>query len=462
MSILTMWTVRQRHVKTYLIVIGALLAFLFAACQDDPTPPAPATAVVATTVPGDTGAATSVAGNATPTAADVAATATPAASATTAPTATPTADTDRGELVLWHSWAGADGEALAQILTSFQAANPDVRLQTLFVAYNELPQAYADAVYAGGGPDLILAPSWWLQDLVDAETLVAIDELVTAETLAAYIPVALANLNYQNHVYGLPLSFDLVSLYYNRNLVDAAALPTTTEEMLALAQATPSQGAGIYANFYHLFWGIPAYGGALFDAEGRVILEQNSAAADFLTWLLAMSDTPGVFVDLDYGMLIDRFKKGEFAFFIDGPWSNAELKGALGDALGITLLPRGPVGPARPWLNAEGVMLNPVYSPAQQQLALRLALHLSSAESGAILAQTAQRIPAQIGAPVADPILAGFMAQAGDAVPLANQPELDEVWGYTGDMLIKVINDVLSPVEAVLEASTLINEANDK
>ncbi|MBI1294888.1 extracellular solute-binding protein [bacterium] len=365
-------------------------------------------------------------------------------------------------MLLWHSWAGADGEALSLMLGAFQAANPDVQLETLFVAYNELPQAYADAVYAEGGPDLILAPTWWLQQLADAETLQPLDGLVGEETLSAYLPATVTNLRYQQQLYGLPISLDLVSLYYNRNLVDEAALPTTTEEMLALAQANPRQGAGLYANFYHLFWGVPAYGGALFDDTGRAILEQSDGAAAFLAWLSAMSNTPGVFVDLDYGMLIDRFKKGEFAFFVDGPWSSAELEAALGDALGVALLPAGPAGAAQPWLNAEGVMLNPVYSPAQQQLALRLALHLAGPESGAILAQTAQRVPAQIGAPIEDPILAGFTAQAQNAVSLTNQPELDAMWGYTGDMLLKVLNDVLSPEEAVLEASTLINEANDK
>ncbi|MEZ4831353.1 MAG: hypothetical protein R2873_04985 [Caldilineaceae bacterium] len=84
------------------------------------------------------------------------------------------------------------------------------------------------------------------------------------------------------------------------------------------------------------------------------ILDQTSATADFLTWLTDMRDTPGVFVDLDYGMLIDRFKKGEFAFFVDGPWSSAELQDALGDALGVTRLPRGPVGPAPPGSTPKG------------------------------------------------------------------------------------------------------------
>ncbi|MEZ4831352.1 MAG: extracellular solute-binding protein [Caldilineaceae bacterium] len=230
MSMLNVWQARRRRLVAYWLGL-ALLAILFAACEDNPTPPAasPTTAPVAetaaTTVPATAAASDSAAVGAVT--AD--ATTAPAATDTPAPAPTPTPDTDRGELVLWHSWAGADGDALSQMLSSFQAANPDVELQTLFVAYNELPQAYADAVYAGGGPDLILAPTWWLHQLAEAGTLLPLDDLVGAETLSTtYMPAALANLSYNQQTYGLPISFDLVSLYYNRNLIDDASLPTTT------------------------------------------------------------------------------------------------------------------------------------------------------------------------------------------------------------------------------------------
>ncbi len=348
------------------------------------------------------------------------------------------------------------------MLSAFQAENPHVQIDTLFVAYDQLPQAYVDAVYAEAGPDLILAPTWWLNQLADAEALVPLDDLMDAEILAGYWPAALQNLRYQGQLWGLPTNFDVVSLYYNRNLIDEAALPTTTDEMLALAQADPTQGAGLYANFYHLFWGIPAYGGSLFDEDGRVILEQTTGTAEFLSWLSTMEQTPGVFVEQDYGELLDRFKKGEFAFFVDGPWSRDDLRQSLGDALAVALLPAGPAGPARPWLSAEGVMINPAIPQAQQRLALQLAIHLSSAESSTILAETAGRIPAWSDTELNDPISAGFMRQAESAIALTNRPEMAEVWGYAGDMLLKVINQVMSPQQAVLETSTLINEANGK
>lgn len=376
------------------------------------------------------------------------------------PTATPMPS--GGTVILWHSWAGADGDALERILTEFQRAEPEIEVQTLFVAYSRLPQAYADAVYAGGGPDLLLAPNWWLQDLAAIDALAPIADEIDRALLARYAPAALENLTYDGRLYGLPTNFELVSLYYNAGLIAPDQLPGSMQDLLALAQSDPSLGSGLYMNLYHLYWGITGYGGTLFDGEGRVILNQTPGTAEFLSWLRQMSETPGVFVSQDYGMLIDRFKKGEYAFFVDGPWSQVELTQALGDDLGVAPLPAGPAGPSRPWLSADGLFFNPASSVHQRSLALTLADHMTSPASGSVLAEIARRIPAQVDAVVADPLLLAFAQQAQVALSEPHRPEMLEVWGYAGDMLIKVVDADMDPVEVVRETSLLINEANGK
>ncbi len=393
--------------------------------------------------------------------------ATPAPSAQDAPTATsepaPSPTPAPARIVIWHSWAGADGEALAQILARAQDELPGLTVETLFVAYDDLLQSYADAVAAGGGPDILLAPSWWLQEMADAQLLQPLDASLDPDARADYWPAAVENLTYQGQLYGLPTSFELVSLLYNRGLVSEDQLPGTTEELLALAQSDPGLGSGLYANFYHLYWGIPAYGGRLFDQEGRVVLDQDPGPAQFLAWLKAMNDTPGSYVDFDYGRLLDRFKKGEVAFFVDGPWAVAELREVLGDDLGVTLLPAGPAGPARPWLSADGAFLNPNSSPEAQAWALEFVRFLTNGENGSLLARTANRLPAHVQADVGDDsVRQGFLRQAQDALPEPHRPEMANLWGYAGDMLLKVVNGVLEPGEAVAEATTLINEANGK
>ena len=366
-------------------------------------------------------------------------------------------------MVLWHSWAGADSDALGAILRDLNDRYPDLTVETLFVAYDELPDSYAQAVQAGGGPDLVFAPNWWLGGLVDAEVVTPLDDLLGATMADEYWPATVENMSRAGRWYGLPVNFELVSLYVNKELIDAEAYPQNTADMLTLAQSDPTSGAGVYANFYHIYWGIPAFGGTFMDSEGRVTLDTNTGTAEFLDWLFRLSRVQGTYVDLDYGMLIDRFKKGEFAFFVDGPWALAELSEALGENLAVIPLPAGPTAAAQPWLSADGLFLNPNADDLQKERALLVARHITGAESGRAWSDIARRLPAnRHAAPSDDLLLQAFAAQAATAQSMPSLPEMDEVWGYSGDMLVKVLNEVMDPVAAVVEATALINDANGK
>ncbi len=388
---------------------------------------------------------------------------TPEATATALPEPTPTPDIAAGRVVLWHSYAGPDADALGEILAEIRRTYPDLVVETLFVAYDDLPQAYADAVLAGGGPDLVAAPAWWLTQMVDAGVVQALDALVVPELADEYFPAALEALRRNNALYGLPVTYELVSLFANQALTGTASPPATTAELLARGQEDPRQGTGIYANLFHLAWGLPAYGATLLDGDGVAVLDQGEGAAGFLGWLETLDNEAGAYVEQDYGMLLDRFKKGEFAYFIDGPWAINELRGVLGDSLTVMPLPAGPAAPAQPWLSADAMLINPAKSADQQQRALLVAQKLTDGAAGAAWAGTAQRLSANRNAPaVGDPLLKGFAVQAESAQPIPHAPEMDQVWGYAGDMLIKVLNDVMTPAEAAIEAAALINEANDK
>jgi len=379
------------------------------------------------------------------------------------PAATSTPEPLSGRMTLWHSWAEGDGDALAAILSAYQQANPGVTVDTLFVAYADLPQAYADAVAGGGGPDLLLAPNWWLGDLVAAAALLPLDSMITPGERAAYWPAALQNLIWQGQLYGLPIHYELVAAFVNRSLADPAAMPATLDGWLAQAQQAPAGGIGLYNNLYHLYWGLPAYGARFFDESGLAVVDETGDAAAYLAWLRAVSETAGSYVDPDYGMLLDRFKKGEFAYFVDGPWAIDDLRGALGDNLAVAQLPAGPAGPAQPWLTADGVFINPKIARTQQGLALDFARFLTGAESGAAIAQLGRRLPANRNAALGDDaILQGFAQQAEAAQPMPGLPEMAQAWSYGGDMFVKVIDGAADPAATLRETAALINDANDK
>lgn len=455
----------KRWLTIALLLFGTVL--LLASCNDDPPAPTVAPPTAAQTN-ADTDGQVTANQEAASEAADT--TPSPVAQATAtevmAVAATPTPD-PAGTLTLWHSWAEGDGDALAAILLAFAQRYPQVRVETLFVAYNDLPQSYADAVQAAAGPDLILAPNWWLGDMVNAGVIQSVDELIANGTLDGSLlndfwPATLDNLRWQGELYGLPTNFEVIALFYNRALLADQPLPQTTDDLLALAQADPQTGIGLYTTLYHLYWGFPAYGARLLDEEGRAILDQGDGAGAYLSWVATLNRVDGSYIDSDYGMLLDRFQKGEFAFLADGPWSILELEGALGDDLGVTTLPAGPVANAQPWLNTDGIFFNPNVAPEQQWLASLFARHISGAESGQALAQFANRLPANRAATVENRLLQGFMTQGASAEPFPTLPEMTEAWGYGGDLIIKVLDADLDPTEAVIEITTLLNEANGK
>ncbi|MFO7631419.1 MAG: extracellular solute-binding protein [Caldilinea sp.] len=379
------------------------------------------------------------------------------------PTATPMPTPLAGRIVLWHSWAEGDGDALAAILEAYQRAQPGVTVDTLYVAYPDLAQAYADAVVGGSGPDLMLAPNWWLDGLANAEVIQPLDGLVSTEDQASYWPAALDNFRLQGRLYGLPTNYEVISVFVNRSLADPNALPATLDGWLAQAQQSPSQGIGLYNNLYHMAWGLSAYGARLIDENGVAVVDQGGDAAGYLRWLRDLSQTPGSYVDPDYGMVKDRFRKGEFAYFVDGPWAIDELRGVLGDNLAVAPLPGGPSGAAQPWLSADGVLLNPNLAPDQQELALSFARFLTTAESGVSIAGLGKRLPASRNTPLGnDPLLQGFARQAANAQPMPSLPEMSQAWGYGGDMFVKVVDGDADPAATVIETAALINDATGK
>lgn len=385
------------------------------------------------------------------------------AQAADAPTAAPTATTaaPRGVVSLWHSWSQTDGDALARILEDFNQMYPEVQVETLFVAYNDLLQSYAQAVADGSGPDLVLAPNWWLSDLTMLGAVQRLDDRVSTQHLDALWPAAVDNLRMDGSLYGLPVHYEVVALYYNRELAPTDALPATLDELLAYAAQQPANGIGIYANPFHLAWGFPAFGGAIFDGDGRAILDQSDGAARFLAWLAAVNALNGSYVDTDYGMLLDRFKKGEFAFFVDGPWAVSELSAVLGDSLGVMPLPPGPAAASQPWLYADAAYVNPNASPEQESLALLLAEHITGPTSGETMAAIANRLPANRNAG-ADARLSGFVQQAAAAQAMPHGPHMDAFWRYGGDMILKALTGAEDLDAIVLESATMINETTGR
>jgi ABC-type glycerol-3-phosphate transport system substrate-binding protein len=368
-----------------------------------------------------------------------------------------------GRMLVWHAGDMIQAEALDQVIDAFSTLHPGVEVRAQrFANLDEMRLQFQLASNAGLGPDLLVAPVEWLPDLTapeltNAPTIDAIGDRVSDEVLARFLPTALASLERDGALYGLPLSVDVPALYFNRRRVDTP--PATLDELLVAADA--GQTVLLPINFEDAFWGVQAFGGRLVGEDGRVILDQGGFA-NWLAWLSEARNTPGMILDTNRIALRNRFLDGDADFYIGYATEYAAITEALGqDSVGVAPLPSGPIGNAAPFLDVNALFFSSASSPNQRRLALELAQFMTSAAQSGAFMRSAAALPANAQAqinPRLNPVAATFAAQARAAVPLPDLSHLTVLTGLGTEAYVRVLSGGEPPAEVAYSTANAMND----
>ena len=363
-------------------------------------------------------------------------------------------------MLLWHTWNETEAEAFNGVIESFIELYPDVTIkQQAFASLDEMAAQFAVSRRSGLGPDTILAPSDWVQPLAETAAIDAISGRLDEETLARYSDASLTTLRVGDQLYGLPVALDTLALYYHQDKVEAPA--TSLDELLDQANA----GAIVMlpSNFYDAFWGIQAFGGQLFDEEGRVILNQGGFA-NWLAWLRDARDAPGMIQDSNREVLRSRFIDSEAAYYFGyASELNAIISGLGAENVGVVPLPAGPISNAGPLLSSRAFLFSPVSSQNQRRLAVEFAKFATNSEQSARLMRLARYIPANIRVrinPRLNPVVAAFAAQTRSALPVPALPQFAEVLALGNEAYNRVLELGETPAEVAFSFTNQVNEAN--
>ena len=361
-----------------------------------------------------------------------------------------------GRILVWHSRSETETAALERIFDKFTGIYPGVDVISVRVPPQELRERYKRAAALGLGPDLVVGPSAWIPALADAGVIRPIGTLPVATD--AYLPNALANASYRGELYGVPFSLHPVALYYNSKLVEAPA--KTLPDLLS--QAEQGQNVAITTLFDKAFWGVPAFGGRLFDDDGRVALDEGGFA-DWLNWLKKAQDAPGMFLSRDEATLLDLFLEQRVAYYVAGPAILPMAWEKLGEEnVGVVPLPAGPEGPAGPFLRVEALMFNTSSSERQANLALALSQFLTNAEQSATLVREVGLVPANRRVRVdrrAYPAVGGFVTQSYSAVSVPNTPQMDLISELADSIYTQVLEGVLDAADAAKQITERVDES---
>jgi len=374
------------------------------------------------------------------------------------------------EIVVWHAYRAEEKEAFEKAVAQYNAspAAKGNRVTTLAVPFDAFADKITAAVPRGKGPDVFIYAQDRLGGWIEAgNTVDPIDFFLDKPTRDRFIPTTLQAMTYKGTVYGLPLNYKVITMIYNKKLVTAP--PRTSGELVATAKKLTNLKAGrfglaySYADFYYHACLMNGFGGRVFDAQNRPVLNnpQNVQSMDLLMrWFDKDKILPA---EPSTALITSLFNEGKAAIVFSGPWFLSEI--ARGIDFGLAPLPtldEAGGKPMRPWMTVEGIF---VAAPSKNKdAAYEFARYLTDLPAAKILAVEGRQTPSNKNI-YSDPQVAGdatlqaFRKQVDVAIPMPNLAEMTMVWSPATTAMNTITKKAATP-QAALDAAQKKVEAD--
>jgi arabinogalactan oligomer/maltooligosaccharide transport system substrate-binding protein len=366
------------------------------------------------------------------------------------------------EIVLWHSYREGEKAALEKTVEAFHASNPGIRVRLLNVPYDAFIDKVTIATPRGQGPDLFVFAHNMIGEWVDhVHLLEPISDRVGRDVLKRFVPSTVRALVYRQSLYGLPLAFKSVALFYDTDLVTVP--PDTAERLVQVARAATDKAAGRYGLAFEaglLYFDaafIHGFGGEILDPAGTPRVS-GKGVAEALAWLRGLVREGLVPSGMNSAMVTSMFNEGKAAMVVSGPWFSTEV--AKDRRFAVAMLPAMPGGTrAKPFLGSEAIFLS-AFS-RHKDAALKVALALTSDEAALVRLKTGRQTVAneavwQREDVSRDVVLSAFRQQADNSVLMPSRPEMQAVWS-TMDMAInQAVFGEVEPAKALADAQAKI------
>ena len=359
------------------------------------------------------------------------------------------------EIVVWHGYRGGEKAAFEKVANQFNTSQKGIKVSTLAVPYDAFADKITAAVPRGKGPDVFI----FAQDrlggwIASGNTVEPLDFFLDANIKGRYLKATMDAMTYQGNVYGLPLNFKVITLIYNRKLLQTP--PKTSAELVATGKKLTGAGrfglAYWYSDFYYHAALMNGFGGGVFGAGRKptVNTPQNIQSLDLLNKWIGQKFMPE---EPSTALITALFNQGKAAMVFSGPWFLGEISKDIDYGLApLPTLNEAGGKPMRPWMTVEGVY---VAAPSKNKdAAFEFVKFLTDTPAAKVMALEGRQTPANkavyADAQVAkDPILAAFRKQVDVAVPMPNFPEMSMVWSPVTTAMNTIVKKTATPKQAM-------------
>jgi multiple sugar transport system substrate-binding protein len=264
---------------------------------------------------------------------------------------------------LFMKQAGYSDQEVAAMTSAFEAANPDIKVQTEFVAYEALhDKIVTDQVGGSGIYDTVLMDTIWPAEFAHAGIVQDLTSKLPADFTSGVFQSAFAGGEYQGHFYGVPWLNDTEFLFYNKNMLAQAGFttpPATWAELVTQAQALKTKGIVQYpfvgqwaqselgvCDWTTIAGGQPG-GATFFDDAGKPTFNQGGPLAALQLMVQMKNDGLANPASLGYGSddVRNVLIAGQAAFGLDWTYvfaaANDPTQSKVVGQIGIAAAPGG-------------------------------------------------------------------------------------------------------------------------
>ncbi|MCB9639458.1 MAG: extracellular solute-binding protein [Myxococcales bacterium] len=362
------------------------------------------------------------------------------------------------QLVMWHAYRAEERRALEAVIQQFHKQQDKIRVRLLAIPYDAYADKISAAIPRGHGPDLFIFAHDRIGDWAKNKILEPITFWVDGPLLSRFFPKTVQMLAYKNALYGLPLAYKSLALFYNTALVKKP--PRTTKEMIALAQSLTDHAKRRFglayeaSNFYHHAAWVHGFGGRVFKG-GKVAIDSD-ASVKAMAFAYDLQKKYKLLPAEPTSQLISSlFNTGQVAMVLNGPWFRGEIESRIQYAVVPMPMISETGKPAAPFLTSEAVLLS--RKSKHKRLAFEVMKYLTS-KASAMVRMTVGKQPVAnrvcYATPEAkkDPILLAFRKQLDHTVPMDNTPAMRVIWAPMLNALGNVFRGQMTAKKA-LEAA---------
>jgi multiple sugar transport system substrate-binding protein len=274
-----------------------------------------------------------------------------------------------GDTVL-RFWAmGREGEVVAELLPEFERTHPGIRVNVQQLPWTAAHEKLLTAFVGGTTPDICQLGNTWIPEFAALKALEPLDPYLTAASVVRaddYFPGIWDTNRIDDTLYGVPWYVDTRLLFYRRDLLRRAgfsAPPRSWDEWKQMLAAVARDGRpDRHAILLPLNEPEPLLALALQQDEpllrdgGRWGNFRSAGFRRALSFYLEMFERGWAppLASAAVSNVWTAFGRGDFAFYVSGPWNIGELKRRLPAEQQDTWM-TGPLpGPAGPGASIAG------------------------------------------------------------------------------------------------------------